>query len=170
MQGVPEDEFADLRLVADAESERLVIRSLDPADTRPDESSPWDDWDADVIPEEHQPHHHRAVIELDGQLVGSMSWHAVPYGPTRGSRAWSMGIALAPEFRGRGIGSLAQRLLADHLLLSAHRVEASTDIANVIEQRSLEKAGFLREGVLQGAQFRADGLHHDLVMYGRTRG
>ena len=64
---------------------------------------------------------------------------------------------------------LAQRALSDALLQSAHRVEASTDIANVAEQRSLEKAGFLREGVLRSAQFRRDGIYHDLVMYARTR-
>ena len=80
-----------------------------------------------------------------------------------------MGIALAPEWRGQGWGSVAQRLLADHLLLTAHRVEACTDIDNVAEQRSLEKAGFIREGVLRGAQMRADGRHHDLVMYAKVR-
>jgi RimJ/RimL family protein N-acetyltransferase len=47
-------------------------------------------------------------------------------------------------------------------------VEASTDIGNLAEQRSLEKAGFLREGVLRHAQERVDG-QHDLVMYARTR-
>jgi len=35
--------------------------------------------------------------------------------------------------------------------------------------RALEKAGFTREGVLRGAQFRADGRHHDLVMFSRIR-
>ncbi|MBM3686461.1 MAG: GNAT family N-acetyltransferase [Actinobacteria bacterium] len=80
-----------------------------------------------------------------------------------------MGIALAPAWRGQGWGSVAQRLLAEQLLESAHRVEASTDIDNLSEQRSLEKAGFAREGVLRGAQMRADGRHHDLVMYARTR-
>ena len=99
-----------------------------------------------------------------------MSWHAVLYGPTHGSRAWSMGLAIAADQRGRGIGSLAQRLLSDYLLRTAHRVEASTDIDNHAEQRSLEKAGFVREGVIRGAQYRADGRHHDLVMYSRTRG
>ena len=79
-----------------------------------------------------------------------------------------MGIAVGSEWRGQGWGTIAQRLLADHLLESAFRVEASTDIDNVAEQRSLEKAGFEREGVLRRAQVRADGLHHDLVMYSRV--
>ena len=33
----------------------------------------------------------------------------------------------------------------------------------------MERAGFVREGILRGAQLRADGLHHDLVMYARVR-
>ena len=36
------------------------------------------------------------------------------------------------------------------------------------EQRSLEKAGFRREGVLRSAQGRADGLH-DLAVYAVLR-
>ena len=49
-----------------------------------------------------------------------------------------------------------------------NRIEASTDVTNVPEQRALEKAGFVREGVLRGAQFRA-GAHHDMVGYSRLR-
>ena len=45
-----------------------------------------------------------------------------------------------------------------------HRVQASTDVANIAEQRSLERAGFVREGVARGSQVRADG-RHDLVLY-----
>lgn len=150
----------------DVDGHRLVIRHRTDDDICPDDSSPWDAWDdGDRVPGEH----HRAVIVVDDQIIGTLSWHAVHYGPTVGSRAWSMGIALAPAWRGQGWGSVAQRLLAEQLLESAHRVEASTDIDNLSEQRSLEKAGFAREGVLRGAQMRADGRHHDLVMYARTR-
>jgi RimJ/RimL family protein N-acetyltransferase len=150
----------------DVDGRACVIRSRSETDACPDVSSEWDEWDdGETVPGEH----HRAVIVVDDHIIGTLSWHAVHYGPTVGSRAWSMGIALAPQWRGQGWGSLAQRLLADHLLASAHRVEASTDVDNVAEQRSLEKAGFHREGILRGAQMRADGRHHDLVMYARTR-
>ena len=151
---------------AEVDGHRCVIRPRSDDDTCPDDASEWDAWDdSERVPGDH----HRAVIVVDGAIIGTMSWHAVHYGPTVGSRAWSMGIALAPEWRGQGWGTIAQRLLADHLLESAFRVEASTDIDNVAEQRSLEKAGFEREGVLRRAQKRADGLHHDLVMYARVR-
>ena len=49
------------------------------------------------------------------------------------------------------------------------RVEASTDVENVPEQRALERAGFTREGVLRRAQWRA-GDWHDVVLYSKLRG
>lgn len=105
-----------------------------------------------------------------GKLLGGVSWHAVDYGGTVSSSAWNIGIGLLPEARGRGVGTLAQRLLVDHLLETTEldRIEASTDVENVAEQRALEKAGFRREGVLRGAQLRG-GIRRDLVHYGLVR-
>jgi RimJ/RimL family protein N-acetyltransferase len=111
------------------------------------------------------------VETLEGNLpVGTVGWHAVFYGPGPGSMAWNIGIDLIPDGRGRGYGTEAQRLLADYLLAvtQVNRVEASTDIENLPEQRSLEKAGFKREGVTRGSQYRAGG-YHDLVVYSRIR-
>ena len=110
------------------------------------------------------------ILVSDDTPVGSVSWHAVDYGPPPGSRAWNIGISLIPEARGQGYGPEAQRLVADYLFetTDANRVEASTDVDNVAEQRALEKAGFLREGVQRGAQFRA-GAYHDLIVYARIR-
>ena len=64
-----------------------------------------------------------------------------------------------------------QRLMAAYLFATypIARVEASTDITNMPEQRALEKAGFTREGVLRKAQWRA-GAWHDLVVYSKLRG
>ncbi len=110
------------------------------------------------------------IERLDGEPVGTVQWRAVHYGPPDDSRAWNIGIELRPSARGQGLGAEAQRLLAEWLFhaTDANRVEAQTDIDNVAEQRSLEKAGFAREGVNRGAQFRA-GAFHDLVMYARLR-
>jgi RimJ/RimL family protein N-acetyltransferase len=106
----------------------------------------------------------------DGRIVGTISYHRVSYGPNPRSGAWMLGIDLIPEGRGQGLGTEAQRLLADWLFetTDANRVEASTDVDNVAEARSLEKAGFTREGVNRGAQFRAGG-YHDLVLFARLR-
>ena len=106
----------------------------------------------------------------DGSIIGDVAWHPVMYGPNEQSRALNVGIALYPEARGHGFGTEAQRLLAELLLeqFAIERVEASTDIDNVPEQRSLDKAGFTREGVVRRAQYRA-GAHHDLVGYSFVR-
>lgn len=150
----------------------LRLRMRSDADVLPDESSEWDDWDDDFVPEQEQPQRFRGVVEWGDRLVGSVSWSPVLYGPTHGSRAWMIGIGLAEQFRGQGVGTVAQRALAEALFAAtdAHRVEASTDVENIAEQRSLERAGFTREGVLRGAQYRSDGRHHDLVMYSLVRG
>ena len=110
------------------------------------------------------------VETLSADPVGTVQWRAVHYGPPDASRAWNIGIELRPAARGMGYGTEAQRLLAAWLFTAtnANRVEAQTDVENVPEQRSLEKAGFTREGVTRGSQFRA-GAHHDLVMYSRLR-
>lgn len=106
----------------------------------------------------------------DGAPVGLISWHMERYGPNVESGAWNIGISLLPDARGHGYGAEAQRLVADYLFAttSVDRVEASTDIENLAEQRSLERAGFIREAVLRGAQYRAGG-RHDLVNYARLR-
>lgn len=114
----------------------------------------------------------RVVVVLDdGTPIGDLGWIGVPYGPNRRSVAWKIGITILPEYRGRGYGAGAQRLLADHLFATtlANRVEADTDVENIAEQRALERAGFRREGILRGAQYR-DGGWHDLVVYARLRG
>jgi RimJ/RimL family protein N-acetyltransferase len=106
----------------------------------------------------------------DGHPIGTVGWHEVHYGPPPKSRAWNIGISLIPAARGQGYGAIAQRLLADYLFetTDVNRVEASTDVGNLAEQRALEKAGFVREGIQRGAQFRA-GAHHDLITYARLR-
>ena len=111
------------------------------------------------------------LVELDGgTLAGDVSYHAVHHGPNPGSQAFNVGIALVPEHRGRGHGTEAQRQLAAYLFAhtTVERVEASTDVDNLAEQRALERAGFTREGVLRHAQLR-DGGYHDMVLYGRLR-
>jgi RimJ/RimL family protein N-acetyltransferase len=106
----------------------------------------------------------------DGEPIGTVGWHKVGYGPNPESDAWNVGIELLPDARGQGFGGEAQAQLAGLLFAetAANRVEAQTDIENVAEQRSLEKAGFRREGVARGSQFRA-GSFHDLVTFARLR-
>ncbi|MGN9843042.1 GNAT family N-acetyltransferase [Nonomuraea sp. H19] len=129
------------------------------------------------------PHRLRKRWEDDGMLgddggiliiaggddrIGFVSWSKVI--ANRASYCWSMGVIVAPEFRGKGHGTEAQKLIARYLFdhTTVNRVEATTEIDNVAEQRALEKAGFTREGVMRGGGFRA-GKWHDGVMYSMIR-
>jgi RimJ/RimL family protein N-acetyltransferase len=106
----------------------------------------------------------------DGAILGTIQYHRVSYGPNPESAAWMLGIELTPGARGQGYGTEAQRLLSDWLFATtpANRIEASTDVDNIAEARALEKAGFSREGVSRGAQFRA-GAYRDLIGFSRLR-
>ncbi len=119
-----------------------------------------------------EPHGIGRLVVTDGHdlPLGTVSWHQVMHGPNVGSVALDIGIGLRPEARGHGHGSRAQRMLAEYLFhtFPVHRVQASTDVANVAEQHALSRAGFVREGVLRGAQWRA-GDWHDVVLYARLR-
>ena len=111
------------------------------------------------------------VVLPNGEAVGLVSQIQVPHGPNQRSLAWSIGITILPEFRQRHIGAAAQRTLAFHLFATsqANRVEADTDIGNISEQRSLQHAGFSRESIARGAQWRC-GAWHDRVIFAMLRG
>lgn len=110
------------------------------------------------------------AVVVDGQVVGTMSWHWLQWGPTRASRSPMIGIWLQASARGAGAGTQAQRQLVDLFFrhTATNRVEAHTDVANVAEQRALEKAGFTDEGIIRGAQWR-DGGWHDGHLYAILR-
>jgi RimJ/RimL family protein N-acetyltransferase len=106
--------------------------------------------------------------DQDRAFCGFVVWRAVVLsGPVV---CYNIGILLLPEYRGQGLGSAAQCLLADYLFSTtlANRVEAGTEAENVAEQRALEKAGFQREGLHRGRGFR-DGRMVDGITYARLR-
>ncbi len=111
----------------------------------------------------------RLIVEANGEWAGRVAWWKRQWGPTE-SWCWQFGILIRAAWRGRGVGTQAQRVLVDYLFAHtrAYRVEAYTNVTNAAEQRSLEKAGFTREGVLRGAQWRG-GEWHDQVLYSRLR-
>lgn len=145
---------------------------------RAEPASEYEDLHGGAAPGRHDAHLERApegqgelaVTDGEDRLLGTVGWHQVVYGPNLGSAALNIGISLRPPSRGQGHGTRAQRMLADYLFVTfpVHRVEASTDVTNAVEQRALERAGFTREGVLRGAQWRR-GAWHDLASYARLR-
>lgn len=151
------------------EDEQEILVRLAGADAR-GEFNDLGPMDEELLTSGFRAHRLLVVRNDTREPVGFVSWHRVHHGPNRGSRAWNIGINLEPAARGKGFGVEAQRLLAEHLLetTDVDRIEASTDVDNVAEQRALEKAGFTREGVLRGAQERA-GARHDLYLYSLLR-
>lgn len=109
------------------------------------------------------------IVEFGDTQIGTMSWVRVVYGPPKWS-CWNIGASLLPEHRGMGLGTLAQSKLVDYLFEvdPTQRIEAHTDVDNIAEQRSLEKIGFIREGLLRSVQFRA-GQWHDVFLYSVLR-
>jgi RimJ/RimL family protein N-acetyltransferase len=93
-----------------------------------------------------------------------VSWRPTTFGN------FEIGAALFPSFRGRRIGTEAQRLLVDYLFATttANRLQAGTEVDNIAEQHALDRLGFTREGAQRGAGFRA-GAWRDGVMYSILR-
>lgn len=124
------------------------------------EKDEYSDW-GDIIPAPDSPRGiRRWLIQCNEIVVGNLSARPSAYGPNHGSIAMNIGVAIAPAYRFRGFGSAAQQRLAQLLHREGYvRVEASTDVMNVAEQRALAKAGFQYEGTLRSAQLRASGQH-----------
>ena len=110
------------------------------------------------------------IVDAEDELLGNVSWIWQQWGPNVQSRNPMIGIWLAARTRGQGVGSEAQRQLVDLFFrhTTVNRVEAHTDLENLAEQRALEKAGFTREGVTRGAQWR-NGAYRDGCLYAILR-
>jgi RimJ/RimL family protein N-acetyltransferase len=110
----------------------------------------------------------KLMITLGAERLGTVSWRRIRV--TDQSSYWSIGIALLPEYRGRGYGTDAQRQLTRDLFAHGpvERIEAETETDNVAERRALERIGFVHEGTLRSHYFR-DGAWRDTAVYALLR-
>jgi RimJ/RimL family protein N-acetyltransferase len=78
----------------------------------------------------------------------------------------SVAVSVFPEGRGQGIGPAALRLIARWAIAESgfQRVEAEADVANTASRRMIEKAGFVREGILRD-HCETHGVRHDCEMF-----
>ncbi|MBA3246268.1 MAG: GNAT family N-acetyltransferase [Actinobacteria bacterium] len=107
------------------------------------------------------------VVESDGRLIGDIQARAPEHGFPPG--VCEIGITLAPDVRGRGLGLEAVGLFTTYLLeQGSERVQASTAVGNVAMRRVLERAGYTFEGVLRSYAPAGDG-REDYAMYAVTR-
>ncbi len=112
-------------------------------------------------------HYLQLAIEAEAVLVGDFQLRKCD--STRPDGALEMGIELAEEVRGKGIGTQALIAGAHYAFENgAHRVEGSTDENNIAMRKAFEKAGWKFEGVLR-ALFIEDGVPHDYYSYAITK-
>jgi RimJ/RimL family protein N-acetyltransferase len=118
-------------------------------------------------PGEWFDHYLHLAIERDGILVGDFQLRHCDRTTPPG--AWDMGLELADDVRGKGIGTQALLEGAKYAFANgAHRIEGSTDENNVAMRRAFEKAGWKFEGILK-ALFIEDGEPHDYFSYAITK-
>jgi RimJ/RimL family protein N-acetyltransferase len=84
----------------------------------------------------------------------------------------TFGLWLAPDARGRGIGTRALRRVADWTFetTAAIRLDAFIMVGNEPSHRMVERAGFQREGIARAWDLHHDGVPVDCVVYSRIRG
>jgi RimJ/RimL family protein N-acetyltransferase len=107
------------------------------------------------------------VVEVDGRLAGMMEFEQA----NRRSRIANLGgLAIHPDFRGRGIAEGAAREFQRHLLLDLgyHRLQAEVYEFNEASLRHSDRAGFVREGEKRKA-YRRHGAWAGSVLYALLR-
>jgi RimJ/RimL family protein N-acetyltransferase len=108
-----------------------------------------------------------AIVDAsDDRLLGAVT----RFGPD-GHQA-TFGLWLAPDARGRGVGTRALRLAADWTFATtkAIRLDAYIMVGNDASNRMTERAGFQREGIARAWDLHHDGVPVDCVVYSRIRG
>jgi RimJ/RimL family protein N-acetyltransferase len=95
-----------------------------------------------------------------GWLVGCAGLHSFAWSEAR----VAVGMWVAPEARGSGLGTKVLTMISDWALaeLGMGRVEAEPDRENLPSQRMLERAGFVAEG----PRLRDNGRR--IILYGRA--
>ncbi len=123
---------------------------------------------ADIERSQREPERYgRFVVEVDGERAGAMGFeqrsevHRI---------AHLGGLAVHPDFRGRGVAEEGARLLLRHLFfeLDYHRLELACYAFNERAIRHSERVGFVREGVKRRAYLR-HGEWQDAVEFGLLR-
>jgi RimJ/RimL family protein N-acetyltransferase len=107
------------------------------------------------------------LIEADGRPAGVMEFSTFS---ERSRIADLGGLALHPDFRGRGLALEAARVFVRHLLLDFgfHRLQLEVYGFNERAIAHSERAGFVREGVKRMA-YRRHGQWADGVLFGLVR-
>lgn len=107
------------------------------------------------------------AIEVDGTAVGGIG---VDLGEGVFAKSGQFGYWLGEQYWGRGIASEVVRVVSEYVLshFGLARLEAQVFAWNPASMRVLEKAGFVREGVLRNSVLK-EGQLIDQVLYALVR-
>ncbi|MEA2380821.1 MAG: hypothetical protein QOH72_792 [Solirubrobacteraceae bacterium] len=105
-----------------------------------------------------------AAIDLGGRFVGL----GLAFGIDRNEGEAELGYIVAPEARGRGLGTAILRALTDWAFAEAgvQRLRLVIDVENPGSLRVAERTGYVREGVLRSVHFKG-GRRIDAVLLSR---
>jgi RimJ/RimL family protein N-acetyltransferase len=109
----------------------------------------------------------RMIIEVDGERAGAMAFDE----RSEANRIAHLGgLALHPDFRGKGVADEAVRAFQRYLLfeLGYHRLELACYGFNDRAIRHSERVGYVREGVQRKAYLR-HGEWQDAVLFALLR-
>jgi RimJ/RimL family protein N-acetyltransferase len=107
------------------------------------------------------------VEKKDGTKIG---W-AVHYLSAPNFGWIEIGYAIVPDERNKGYATEVTQILVDYLFLTRDivRIQAVVDSTNVASRKTIEKAGFKKEGTLRDALWNAEGKWTDGDLYGILR-
>jgi len=107
-----------------------------------------------------------AALDGDGRLVGL----ALAFGIDAKEGEAELGYVVAPEARGRGVGTAILRALTDWAFAATavERIRLVVDVENPASLRVAEGAGYVREGVMRSVHFK-NGRRIDAVLLSRLR-
>lgn len=99
----------------------------------------------------------------DGQMIGTCTLHQIHVQ----NRRAEVGYALGRPYWGSGYMNEAMHALVDYAFgaMKLHRLEADIDPRNESSAKSLERLGFVREGLLR-ERWIVDGEVSDSALYG----
>jgi RimJ/RimL family protein N-acetyltransferase len=103
------------------------------------------------------------IEKKDGTKIGTIA-----HFPT--ARLMEIGYVLVPNERKKGYCTEAAMIMVDYLFLSKDivRVQARTDVRNMVSQKVLEKVGFKKEGIIRKSDF-SRGEWRDNYLYSILR-
>ena len=103
------------------------------------------------------------IEKKDGAKIGHIGGWMI-------GKTMEIGFALVPNERREGYGTEAIRLMIDYLFLTKDivRIQVSTDTRNTASQKTLQEAGFIKEGTMRKSWYTR-GEYKDHYLYSILR-